>query len=267
MAMPMNLVLVRHGESEGNVARKFSKKGDHSRYTSEFKNRHSSLLRLTNKGREQARIAGQWIQTNISPVFFRYYASEYIRAMETAAYLNLPDAKWYPDFYLRERDWGKLDLESDEVRRTKFAEDMMRKKLDSFYWPPPDGESMAHLCLRADRVLDTLHRECEGKDVIVVCHGETMMGFRVRTERISQERFHAIDCSKDPLNRIHNCQIIHYTRRDPVTGLVAPYCGWMRSVCPWDSKLSRNEWEVIKRPRYSNQDLLDIAAKVPRYIE
>jgi NAD+ kinase len=265
--MPMNLVLVRHGESEGNVARQFSKNGDHSLYTAEFKNRHNSLLRLTDTGREQARIAGQWIRANIRRVFFRYYVSEYIRAKETAAYLGFLGAKWYADFYLRERDWGKLDLESDEVRKTRFAEDMKRKELDSFYWTPPDGESMAQICFRIDRVLDTLHRECDGEDVIIVCHGETMLGFRVRIERMSQEKYHANDCSKDPLNRIHNGQIIHYTRRDPATGEVAPYCRWMRSVCPWDPKRSRNEWEVIERPRYSNQDLLDSAAKLPRFIE
>ena len=45
----MDLVLVRHGQSEGNVARSRSMMGDHSLYVGEFLNRHSSLWRLTNK--------------------------------------------------------------------------------------------------------------------------------------------------------------------------------------------------------------------------
>jgi hypothetical protein len=30
----------------------------------------------------------------------------------------------------------------------------------------------------------------------------------------------------------------------------------MRSVCPTDLTLSRNEWETISRPSFSNEDLL-----------
>ena len=37
MGMPNNLVLVRHGESEGNIAVAMSKKGDHSAYEGAFK--------------------------------------------------------------------------------------------------------------------------------------------------------------------------------------------------------------------------------------
>ena len=53
----MDLVLVRHGESEGNVAFNRSKAGDHSLYSGEFLRRHSSQWRLTDVGREQAKSA------------------------------------------------------------------------------------------------------------------------------------------------------------------------------------------------------------------
>ena len=269
MAMPMNLVLVRHGESEGNRAKSLSKKGDDAILTDDFKNRHSSSFRLTNRGREQAKSAGEWIKKNIGSSFFRYYASEYVRAIETAAYLDLPDAKWFCDFYLRERDWGELDIITEEERATKFADAMKRRELDPFFWTPPGGESMAQLCLRVDRVLHTLHRECDQKDVIMVCHGETMWAFRVRLERMSQERYRELHDSKDPKDRILNCQILHYTRRNPPRegGYIEPYFNWMRSVCPTDTKLSRNEWEEIKRPSYKNEELLVLAEKSKRIIE
>ncbi|MEK7464481.1 MAG: phosphoglycerate mutase family protein [Patescibacteria group bacterium] len=265
--MPLNLVLVRHGESEGNLARSYSRKGDDSKYTAEFKNRHSSLFKLTDRGRTQAASAGNWIKENINPNFFRYYTSEYLRAMETAACLNLPDAKWFSEFYLRERDWGELDITSDEERRTKFEGAMKRRELDSFFWTPPGGESLAHMCLRIDRVLNTLHRECDGKEVIIVCHGETMLGFRVRLERMSQEHFREMESSNKKFDRIHNCQVIQYTRKDPSSGKIAPYLNWMRSVCPSDTTLSSNEWEEIKRPKYKNDDLLAIADKHRRILE
>src|SRR4051812_39658497 len=71
--------------------------GDHSLYTGAFLKRHSSLWRLTDRGREQARTAGEWLRehtrssrdadparAHIESVIYRYYVSEYIRAMETA---------------------------------------------------------------------------------------------------------------------------------------------------------------------------------------
>lgn len=90
--------------------------GDHSLYTGAFLKRHSSLWRLTDRGREQAETAGAWLREHTRgvavakgmadalshsqslssvPSVHRYYVSEYIRAMETAALMDLPDAKWF----------------------------------------------------------------------------------------------------------------------------------------------------------------------------
>jgi broad specificity phosphatase PhoE len=92
------LILVRHGQSEGNEAVSRSERGDLSAYTPEFKKKHSSTYRLTDKGVQQAKVAGAWIKENIGEKFDRCYTSEYVRAMETAAYLDLPDAKWFGVF-------------------------------------------------------------------------------------------------------------------------------------------------------------------------
>jgi NAD+ kinase len=267
MGMPNDLVLVRHGESEGNVASHHSKKGDDRHYTDEFLLRHSSKWRLTDKGIEQAKAAGDWIKTNIGEEFFRYYTSEYLRAEETSAYLNLPRANWYPEFYLRERDWGLLDVMTHAKRMEAHAEALKKRDIDSFYWSPPNGESMAQLCLRVDRTIDTFHRECEGKPVIVVCHGEVMWAYRMRLERMSLEYYHQLDKSREPLDRIHNCQILHYTRVNPNNPEeVAPYLKWMRSSCPWDISLSSHEWVEITRSGLSNAQLLERAEQYPRLV-
>jgi hypothetical protein len=50
MTMPMDLVLVRHGESEGNVVYGLARQGDHALFTPEFLSRHSSRWRLTRLG-------------------------------------------------------------------------------------------------------------------------------------------------------------------------------------------------------------------------
>lgn len=266
MTMPLDLVLVRHGESEGNVANRQSREGDNSAFTAEYLGRHSSKWRLTDKGIGQAQAAGRWIRERLGQSFDRFYTSEYVRAMETAALLELPGAEWFADFYLRERDWGRLDVMTHEERLKRFGEALAGHRIDSFYWTPPSGESLAQVCLRVDRVLNTLHRECSNFRVILVCHGEIMWAFRVRLERMAQRLYHQLDTSEDARDRIHNCQVMHYTRRNPETGGIQPYLGWMRSVCPWDETLSRNEWLEIERRRYTNEELLAEVGKTARLV-
>jgi NAD+ kinase len=264
MTLPLDLVLVRHGESEGNVAYGLSRQGDDCHFTPEFLARHSSKWRLTELGQEQARAAGAWLREHVAQAFDRYYVAEYLRAMETAAHLGFSDATWRCEFYLRERDWGALDLLSWQQRRERYGQDLKRRELDAFFWTPPGGESMASLCLRVDRVLDTLHRGCADKRVLLVCHGEVMWAFRVRLERMSQERYRELDASREPKVKIHNCQVLHYTRRDPVTGTLSPYLSWIRSVCLWDPDRCSAGWATIHRQAYSNADLLAVVEKTPR---
>src|SRR5436189_55274 len=96
--MPLELVLVRHGESEGNEAVRRARAGDES-LLERLRQRHSSFWRLTDQGIAQARRSGEWLRDAFPEGFHRYYASEYVRAMETAAWLGLPEAEWmlHPD--------------------------------------------------------------------------------------------------------------------------------------------------------------------------
>jgi NAD+ kinase len=93
MVMPIDLILVRHGESEGNLAHSRARyHNDTSAFENEhFTKKHSSQWRLTDLGREQAVKAGEWIREHIGPIDF-FLTSEYVRAMETSALLNLPNA-------------------------------------------------------------------------------------------------------------------------------------------------------------------------------
>jgi NAD+ kinase len=266
MPMPLDLVLVRHGESEGNVARKLSDGGDDSIFTEEFCNRHNSRLRLTDRGREQADAAGIWIRENIGERFDRYLVSGFLRAMETAALLNLSDAAWFQDFYLRERDLGLFDIMAEQEKQTKYPEVYRQYRLDPFYWTPPNGESMAQLCLRIDRVLQTLHRECSEKRVIIVCHGLVMWAFAIRIERLTPTQFIERAQSSAIADRIRNCQIIHYTRRNPQDQTLSPRADWVRSVSPWDVARSSLNWRKIERPRWTNENLLELVEASPRIV-
>eukprot|EP00941_MAST-03F_sp_MAST-3F-sp1_P000586 g586.t1 len=260
----VDLVLVRHGESEGNIARKRSLMGDHSLYTGEFLRRHSSLWRLTGKGREQARCAGSWVQANVGQSFDRYYTSEYLRSMETAGLLGLPDAQWFGEMFLRERDWGNMDLLSQEERHRRYRRDLELRDRDRFFWEPPGGESLASVCLRVDRFITMLHRECANQRVMVVCHGEVMWAFRARLERMTQMQYRDIENRRSMRDHLHPGQVLHYSRRDPISGELNPFFSHVRSACPWleeegdcpSEHLPPSGWKLIKRPVCSNNELL-----------
>ncbi len=264
MTLPIDTVLVRHGESEGNLAKRLSEQGDHSIMTTQFLDRHTASWRLTDKGRDQAARAGKWIQEEFfnGPVGFdRYMVSEYIRAMETAGCMGLPNALWHSEYRLAERSWGELDQYSEEKRNEKFADNLRRRDVEPFFWKPLNGESFSELTTRFDRVLDTLHRECSDKRVGIVCHGEMMWAGRVAIERMPQERFKELHLSKNPDDRIWNCQIIHYTRRDPVTGELHKHANWMRMIRPTADPIQIFPWTRIERPVYTNEDLVSLASK------
>ncbi|OGZ19374.1 MAG: hypothetical protein A2494_01285 [Candidatus Lloydbacteria bacterium RIFOXYC12_FULL_46_25] len=264
MTLPIDLVLVRHGESEGNAAKRLSETGD-DRGVRELEKRHTASFRLTERGRRQAIQAGKWLREEFGeskPFFDRCVTSEYFRAMETAGLLDLPFAEWLSDFYITERDWGVLETFSDTDRNGKFADELERRDVEPFFWRPTRGESFAELCLRVDRVLQTLHRECGEQKVIIVCHGEVMRAFQVRIERLSQVAFKKLHFSQNPKEWVFNGQIDHYTRRNPKTGEVASNVNWVRIIRPTESPPWKSDWREIVRPRYSNEDLLTIVETV-----
>jgi broad specificity phosphatase PhoE len=264
---PVELILVRHGESEGNLAQKYSKKGDDRLWaTQNFQARHTSRYRLTDKGRGQAHAAGEWIRQNIATSFDRYYCSEFLRAQETAALLKMPDATWNVESYLRERSTGVLAGRSKMQRERDYADEMRYSSTDSYYWCPPGGESIANACLRIDRFLDSLCVSSSGMRVLVVCHGNMMKAFRVRLERLTQGMYAEIEeeARVNPRAKIDNCQILHYSRRNPQSSVISGRLKWVRSINPVREEVG--EWREIRRPTFSNAELLAYAKSEPQLL-
>lgn len=254
---PLELVFVRHGESEGNVAVKAAEKGDTSYFTPEFRKRHSSTWDLTPKGIEQAKIAGKWIKENINHgIFDGYYASTYRRAKRTAGYLNLPKAKWNLRDYIREHDWGNLDVMTDNERLSKYPDVMIQREINPYYFSAPGGESLADVLIRARvGILSTLYRRLPNKRGIVVTHGNMIWPIRIIMEELLPEEYLVMKKEKNPKDKINNCQVLQYTRINPKTGEVAEKFSWTRSVCPWDLHPKRDVWRPISHKKYTNKEL------------
>jgi broad specificity phosphatase PhoE len=271
MAMPNHLVLVRHGLSEGNFARDMAKEGDPSYFDEDFRERPGHEWRLMPEGVEQAQRAGLWIQENVIkpyglPGFDRYFYSPHRRTAETAASLELPGAAWRLNRMLRERSWGEIEELSREEHQELYPRNYAWQQRDKMNWSPPGGESVVQISDgRVREFFDTLHRDHDQKAIksaIAVTHGEWIWAARLALEYMSNEDWEVAD--DDPSEKIHNCQVVHYTRIDPKSGEIAPYLKWMRSVKAGEGEQGPGDWRESERAVLGNEELLIQAEQLPR---
>ena len=262
--MPNELVLLRHGESEGNVASRLAKTGDLSSYTDSFVTTPGHRWRLTSRGREQAHTVGGWIRREL-PAFDRHMVSPYVRAKETAAELDLPEVRWLLSRAVRERDWGDIGSMPRQRFEGDYPQNARMRRTDPLYWVPPGGESIAHVAEdRVRNALATLHRECSGQRVLMVTHGELMLAFRLVLERWSDEEF--LDHSEAAQEKITNCTVLHYSPTNPTKGDVMPTLGFLRSARPvevngtWQVQVSG--WQLLPSVELTNDDLRESFARV-----
>ncbi|HUC90198.1 MAG TPA: 2,3-bisphosphoglycerate-dependent phosphoglycerate mutase [Patescibacteria group bacterium] len=169
------LLLVRHAESEWNLLGKWTGRTD---------------VRLTEKGRQQAAMLGDIIK---DIELNHAYSSEQIRTVETLMQL-LEQAKktgvtHERSAQLNERDYGDYTgLNKWEVLE-QLGEDVFTKIRRSWDQPIPNGETLQMVHARAvpfykEHILPML---LEGKNVIVVSHGNTIRALIKYLEDISDE--------------------------------------------------------------------------------
>lgn len=151
------LVLIRHGESEGNRDRVFTATPE---------------VPLTDAGRAQVAAAATWIAARYAPA--RIVSSPFRRARQTAdilaAALGLPVTV---EEDLRERSYGELAGQPYTVARETAGYDPAR------FWtwcPPGGGETLEDVARRAGAALDRVARTAPDHDAVVVSHGAVMMG-------------------------------------------------------------------------------------------
>lgn len=265
MAMVDHLVLVRHGQSEGNVASRLSRFGDDTMFTDEFRERPGHEWRLTEEGVEQARMAGAWIATHIQAVykelsdgFDLYYTSPHVRTRETAAHLAIKGAAWRKEKRVRERDWGWIESMPASEIADKYPDCVSQKVNNPLYWQPPGGESIAQVADTRVRSMNcTLHDQHDNKgrnSAIISTHGEYIWANHLEQERLGHEEWAVAEA--DAARKIKNCQIVHFTRLDPQTNEQAPRLSWVRSVSPWEAPDDPGKWRFIAQPLLTNEQLL-----------
>lgn len=168
MGWPRRLVLVRHGESEGNV-RSVDERAGFDVAT------HAYML--TPRGRRQAEITGEYLRKRFGK-FDAYYVSYYQRSRETMS-LMFPAARVYEDPRLAEGQRGIWHTLTHEQIEKIFPGETKRKEREGIYhYRALGGENWPDIELRIHSFLGTLSRDYDDQDVVIVVHGNWLILFQ-----------------------------------------------------------------------------------------
>ncbi|KAG8659141.1 hypothetical protein MANES_02G018900v8 [Manihot esculenta] len=194
---PRRIILVRHGESEGNV--------DESTYTRIA----DPKIRLTEKGKVQAQECGKRIRQMIGKdgatdwkVYF--YVSPYRRTLETLQNLaqsfeRTRIAGMREEPRLREQDFGNF-----QDREKMRVEKALRKLYGRFFYRFPNGESAADVYDRITGFRETLKADIDiGRfqppgerspniNIVIVSHGLALRVFLMRWYKWTVKQYEAL---------------------------------------------------------------------------
>jgi probable phosphoglycerate mutase len=180
---PAQLWLVRHGQSQGNVARDEAHEG--GKLVIDLKWRDVDVP-LSDLGEQQAAAAGRWFAARAEadrPQIL--LSSPYVRARQTADAICKAGGlaggakSTVLDERLREREFGVFDgLTTAGIRARYPDEAAHRAKMGKFYHRPPGGESWADVILRLRSSLNSIALQYEGKRVLIVCHQVVVLCMR-----------------------------------------------------------------------------------------
>lgn len=270
MGMPMDLYVIRHGESEQNTIVDAGKKGDYSLFTQDTVTVPDRDWRLTATGRQQADCIGKWVVSQ-QPLFDKYIVSPFIRTRETAATMSLPKARWQENRVVRERSWGEISTRTTKDFQESYPNNWDFRQNDPLYWKPPAGESIADVAEnRVHNFLTNLSQKAEAQSVIVVTHGDYMNALRLVMEDLSDEEF--LDREENPEWKINNCTCFHYSRRDPFNGRTSKRMSWIQEAYPvlngqgrWEVKTK--EWRDFSRKLLTNGDLVSVVHNVAPHLD
>src|SRR5271169_710131 len=190
---PTNLVVVRHGESERNVAKEAAKlSGQTDSYGATVRYIDTPL---TARGQEQAVKTREWLAGRYA--FDVAFSSPFLRAIQTMRALLNPFPIQPPiviEERLREIEFGILDGLTWEGVKTRYPDEYARREREGKYWyRPPGGESRPDVALRVHSFLGTLTRDYQGQNVLVVCHSVVVLVFRRLLERWDEAQYLKVD--------------------------------------------------------------------------
>jgi broad specificity phosphatase PhoE len=209
---PTQLVLVRHGESRGNVADRMARDAGALRLDLDLRD---ADMPLSDLGEQQAEALGRHIGALAATEQpSRIFSSPYERAASTAriataaAALSGLEQLVELDERLRERELGAFDGMTGTGIRSLHPEEAQRRRwLGKFYYRPPGGESWADVVQRVRQFLLNLTLDPGPSDrVWVFTHQAVILAFRVALEGLTEREILDIDGAQP----LANCSMTRY---------------------------------------------------------
>lgn len=209
---PVELILTRHGESVGNIAREKAEAAHAQVIALPVRD---ADVPLSDLGQLQAVALGRWLAA--LPGDQRpdaVWSSTYVRAFHTAqlaastADLGVPIRV---DERLRDRELGVLDMLTRRGISEQYPHEAARRRwLGQFAYRPPGGESWADVALRLRSLLADLDRDEPARRVLIVAHDAVVLLVRYICERLDEAALITIARSAT----IGNCSVTRLVRLD-----------------------------------------------------
>lgn len=203
---PRHLLLVRHGESLGNVAHDEAYAAHAPRLDLDVPDAEVALSEL---GVRQAGALGRRMadEPRLRPTVV--FTSPYRRAQQTAAAVlaaaGLDGLPRLVDERLRDREQGSFDRLTWYGITEEFpAEAERRRALGKFWYRPPGGESWADVALRLRSLLHDLRADHAGADVLLVTHDVPILLMRYLLEGLDAAAAVALS------GQVANCATTRY---------------------------------------------------------
>ena len=206
---PTELVLVRHGESRGNVADRDAQQLKALRLELEVRD---ADMPLSDLGVQQATAVGRHLASqpdDAQPT--AVLSSPYARALETAR--GIVDAAGLEldielDERVRERELGVFDgLTGEGIRRLHPEEATRRQWVGKFLYRPPSGESWADVVLRVRQLMLNISLSPGAYERLwVVTHQAVILAFRLALEGLTEAQVLDIDRGQP----LPNCSTTRY---------------------------------------------------------
>jgi len=174
---PADLILVRHAESAGNVAREAAESSHAETIDIDLRDPDVPLSEL---GERQAKaLGGRLAELVADTPLAAVWVSPYLRTRQTAeiataaAGIELPHRV---DERLRDRELGILDRLTGRGIRARYPDEADRRRyLGKLYYRPPGGESWADVALRLRSWLADRERATAGGPELVVAHDAVIL--------------------------------------------------------------------------------------------
>lgn len=185
----MEIIFVRHGESEGNLLELMYGSSDYG---------------LTEKGRVQARKAGE-ILGNMGYKPDRIIVSSLKRTHETLENMGFSLEEALRDSRLDERHLGELEGLEFRYIHKEYPNLFKEWNENWLHYKPGGGESHLEFQTRVRSFLaEVMENHRDGEKILAVCHGGTMKTIFSEIFQYEEEHFFTLE--------VYNCSLMRFRK-------------------------------------------------------